>query len=204
MNESAILLPKNYLFIRRIFEISGILVFFPLILGVFIVTALAVFLDSRGGIFFHQMRPGKGGKLFKMWKFRSMRPKKEGENFQLTQTDDDRVTRVGKIIRRWRLDELPQFWNILRGEMSLIGPRPVPLALFEVYCQKIPDYQLRLLVRPGLTGLAQVRQGYTASLEGEQEKWVLDMEYIQNLSVKMDVILVFATVRTILGGFGAR
>jgi lipopolysaccharide/colanic/teichoic acid biosynthesis glycosyltransferase len=92
----------------------------------------------------------------------------------------------------------------LRGEMSLIGPRPVPLEIYEEYCEKIPNYKLRHLVRPGLTGLAQIQQGYTFTLEGEREKWALDIEFIENLSPKIDAFVVLGTVKTIANGFGVR
>lgn len=195
---------KIYLPVRRSVELLAITLFSPVILALTILTALAVRLDSPGGIIFTQNRVGRGGRIFKMFKFRSMRPTAQTADFQLTTCADNRVTRVGRFIRKTRLDELPQFLNILRGEMSLIGPRPVPCELVEKYRREIPDYDLRHEVSPGITGFAQVTQGYTNSTDGEREKWRRDVFYIENLSPALDADIVFRTLRTIAGGFGAR
>lgn len=197
-------IPERYLAVRWFFECVLILVLSPtwgLVLGL---VALAVRLDSRGPILFFQERVGRHGRPFLMAKFRSMRVGADAGGAQFAAHQDPRVTRVGKFIRRMRLDELPQLWNVLRGEMSLIGPRPEQVALARDLELAIPCFSLRHVVRPGLTGWAQVNQGYAADLSATEVKVKHDLFYIANVSWRVDVAIVFRTLVTVLTGFGAR
>jgi lipopolysaccharide/colanic/teichoic acid biosynthesis glycosyltransferase len=186
-----------YLKKRRIAEIIFILLISPLCLLIGIVVAIAVKLDSKGAVLFRQTRPGSKGRLFEILKFRSMYS--NSSQLKLVAEDDKRITNVGKFIRNYRLDELPQLINILKGEMSLIGPRPVPYNLYEYYLNEIPGYDQRHVVSPGITGLAQVYQGYTNTLEGESEKFLYDMFYIKHASLKLDMIILLRTFKTLSG-----
>jgi lipopolysaccharide/colanic/teichoic acid biosynthesis glycosyltransferase len=198
-------IPRRYLACRRWVECLAVALALPLLVVLGALTALAVCLESPGPALFAQMRPGRGGRMFRMYKFRSMYVETSQRPFRLTDPGaDPRVTRVGRVIRQWRLDELPQLWNVVRGDMSLIGPRPVPADLYARYRLEIPQYDLRHLVRPGLTGWAQVRQGYTHTVEDEAAKWQLDLYYIHHLSVRLDLRIVGETLWTIATGFGAR
>lgn len=139
-----------------------------------------------------------------MYKFRSMRMDAEANGAAFAAQGDPRITRLGKILRKYRFDELPQFWNVLRGDMSLIGPRPEQLKFVEEFQSEIFDYSLRHLVRPGITGWAQVHQGYCASVNDTKKKLRYDLFYIKNISWKLDLIILVRTVKTILTGFGYR
>ena len=167
------------------------------------VIALAIKLDSRGPVLFVQDRIGRYGRPFRLLKFRTMLP---GENrtSEWVRDNDARITRVGKWLRRFRLDELPQFVNILRGDMSLVGPRPHPASNFELFADRIPHYALRTRVRPGVTGWAQVRFGYANDLAEEIEKMRFDLFYIRHLSFWMDVHILFDTVKIVLFGRGSK
>lgn len=177
-----------YLQVRRIIEVFIILLLSPLFMVIFTFAAIWILLDSRGSILFCQIRPGKDGKLFNMYKFRSMYHK--ADSSFLTLEDDQRVTKSGKFLRRYRIDELPQLWNILQGDMSLIGPRPVPVNFLEEYERKIKHYQLRHAITPGITGLAQVRQGYTTTVDEERKKLKYDLFYIKSVSLKLDCLIL--------------
>jgi len=165
--------------------------------------ALAIKLNSQGPVFFVQNRVGMYGKRFKLIKFRTMHPGNEGTS-EWVQDNSDRITRVGKWLRKFRLDELPQFVNILRGDMNLVGPRPHPVSNFELFAEKIPYYALRTVVRPGVTGWAQVRYGYANNLEEEIEKMRYDLYYIKHLSLAFDLRILLDTVKIVLFGRGAK
>ena len=170
-----------------------------------LLTALAVYLDSEGPILYCQERVGENGKTFTVYKFRSMRVDAEKGGTPVWATDqDDRVTRVGRIIRKTRLDELPQFWNVLRGDMSFVGPRPERPFFVEQLAREIPFYQQRHAVKPGLTGWAQVKYQYGSSVEDAMEKLRYDLYYVKHLSLSFDVSIVFDTVKVILFGKGAK
>jgi lipopolysaccharide/colanic/teichoic acid biosynthesis glycosyltransferase len=165
--------------------------------------ALWVRLDSPGNAFFIQKRMGLGGKIFNMVKFRTMVANHGGHHF--TQADEsDRITRVGKILRKYRFDELPQFWNVLTGDMSLIGPRPESTVLAEWYEQDVPFFAYRHVVRPGISGWAQVMQGYAAEVDGMKEKLSYDFYYIKHFSLWLDLLIWYKTIRTVFTGFGSR
>lgn len=194
--------------VKRAWDLGATLVLLPVLVPLLALVALAVRLDSKGPILFRQQRMGYRGRTFTMYKFRSMRAangKPEDARLSaMTRDGDDRVTRIGRFLRRYRLDELPQAMNIVKGEMSWIGPRPeaVPLSLW--YESELPFYRYRHIVRPGITGWAQVRQGHVAEVDDVLWKLHYDFYYIKNFSFWLDVLIVAATVRTVMNGFGAR
>ena len=168
-------------------------------------TALLVKLDSRGPVFYRQERVGKNGKVFEVIKFRSMKADAEKDGKPIwAATDDDRVTRVGRIIRKIRVDEIPQFWNILKGEMSFVGPRPERPHFVAQLAQEIQFYDHRHLVAPGLTGWAQTKYPYGASVDDARKKLQFDLYYIKNQSLALDLIIVINTIKTVLFGRGGR
>jgi lipopolysaccharide/colanic/teichoic acid biosynthesis glycosyltransferase len=203
VSESSIRLPRFYMQAKRLFDIVIVLATLPVIAVILIITAIVIKLESDGPIFFWQERIGANGKRFSMLKFRSMKTG-SGDTAQFAGVDDDRITRVGRIIRKLRIDELPQIWNVLRGEMSLIGPRPEQIEFVERFQKRIPNYHYRHVVRPGITGLAQTTQGYVADEEGTELKLKYDLYYVKNLSLSLDAMIFFKTIHTILTGFGAR
>ena len=164
--------------------------------------ALAIKLDSPGPVFFVQRRQGAGGRIFSLIKFRTMRPA-ASDGSEWVRDNEQRITRVGKWLRRFRLDELPQFVNILRGDMNLIGPRPHPASNVPLFAEKIPFYALRSAVRPGVTGWAQVKYGYANNLEEEIEKMRYDLYCIKHASVWLDLRIVIDTIKIVLLGRGA-
>ena len=179
----------------------GLIVTAPLML----LTALAIVLDSPGPALLQQDRIGLGGKLFKLFKFRTMHVGNEKDrSFSPTQKQDPRVTRVGKWLRRTRLDELPQLYNILRGDMCFVGPRPFVPWQEDVLVKQIPFYNQRWAVKPGATGWAQVNHGYCVSVEDNIEKLGYDLFYIKNLSFAFDLLILFKTTKILLLGRGAQ
>lgn len=195
---------SNYLNIKRVLDIVTIIAVLPFVAVLMVVTALAIKLESSGSVFFWQKRVGMNGKTFNMLKFRSMTSDSEQHGSQFAQSNDMRVTRVGKFIRKFRIDETPQLWNVLKGDMSIIGPRPEQESFVNEFNQTIPNYSLRHLVRPGITGLAQTEQGYVADADGTVTKLKYDLYYINNLSFMTDLQITLKTIYTILTGFGAR
>lgn len=195
---------SNYLNIKRVLDIVTIIAVLPFVAVLMVVTALAIKLESSGSVFFWQKRVGMNGKTFNMLKFRSMTSDSEQNGSQFAQSNDMRVTRVGKFIRKFRIDETPQLWNVLKGDMSIIGPRPEQESFVNEFNQTIPNYSLRHLVRPGITGLAQTEQGYVADADGTVTKLKYDLYYINNLSFMTDLQITLKTIYTILTGFGAR
>jgi lipopolysaccharide/colanic/teichoic acid biosynthesis glycosyltransferase len=161
-------------------------------------------LDSAGPVLFWQERVGLSGIPFRMYKFRSMRVEAEEEGASFARKKDSRITRVGSVIRRFRLDELPQFLNILMGEMSMIGPRPEQVCFARQFETEIPFYPYRHLVRPGITGWAQVNHGYATGSGEARDKLEFDLFYMKHISLSMDMLICLKTMRTILTGFGAR
>ncbi len=194
---------RFYRRLRRVADLLiaalGLLLNAPLMLLV----ALAIKLESRGPVFYTQERVGWHNRKFKIIKFRSMRLDAEANGAVWASKDDPRVTRVGKLIRKLRIDELPQFFNVLRGEMSVIGPRPERQQFVEQLEQIIPYYSQRQLVKPGITGWAQVRYPYGASVEDARMKHQFDLYYIKNQSPLLDGIILFETLRVVFfGRFG--
>jgi sugar transferase (PEP-CTERM system associated) len=161
--------------------------------------AIAIRLDSPGSVFFSQERVGKGGKLFLIRKLRSMRNGAEEESGPVwSRSDDDRVTRVGKFLRKTRMDELPQLWNVLKGEMSLVGPRPERPEFVETLSVRYPYFALRASLKPGITGWAQIQRGYVNEVEGFEEKLALDIYYMKYRSTAMDLLILWKTAKTIV------
>jgi exopolysaccharide biosynthesis polyprenyl glycosylphosphotransferase len=182
---------------------TGLLFAAPLM----VLIALAIKLDSRGPLLFVDERAGRSGQPFRLYKFRTMRPLPRGQVVAAAVWDRDdstRITRVGRAIRRLRLDELPQFWNVLKGDMDLVGPRPEILANVQTMTEHIPYYALRHSVRPGITGWAQTRFGYSVSLEQVTEKLRYDLFYIKHMSFWLDLRILVDTVKIVLFGRGAK
>lgn len=173
-------------------------------LPIVILTAILIKIESRGPVLYKQERMGKNGRVFTLMKFRSMRTDAEKDGPVWAQTADDRMTRVGRIIRKIRVDEIPQFWNILRGEMSFVGPRPERPHFIAQLAQEIEYYEQRHLIAPGLTGWAQIKYPYGASVEDARQKLQYDLYYIKNQSISLDATIMFETVKTILLGRGGR
>jgi len=173
-------------------------------LPIIIVTAILIKLESRGPIFYKQDRVGKNGRAFTLAKFRSMRVDAEESGPVWASKGDTRTTRVGRIIRKIRIDEIPQFWNILKGEMSFVGPRPERPHFVAQLAQEIPFYEQRHLIAPGLTGWAQIKYPYGASIEDARQKLQYDLFYIKNQGLILDAIILFETIKIILFGRGAQ
>jgi sugar transferase (PEP-CTERM system associated) len=190
--------------VKRTFDaglaVVGIVLAAPLML----LTAVAIRLDSRGPIFYRQERVGENGRVFTLCKFRSMRVDAEQGTPIWAKDKDDRVTRVGRFIRKARLDELPQLWNVLRGDMSFVGPRPERPFFVEQLAAVIPFYMARHAVRPGVTGWAQVKYRYGASVEDALEKLRYDLYYIKHESLVFDFTILIDTVKVIMSGKGAQ
>jgi lipopolysaccharide/colanic/teichoic acid biosynthesis glycosyltransferase len=194
---------------KRAGDIVTALVALPLFAPFLLLVALLIKLDSPGPVLFFQQRMGYRGQPFLMYKFRTMRQAPAGGTSDpriaaMTREGDERVTKIGKLLRHYRIDELPQLLNVLKGEMSWIGPRPeaVPLSLW--YEAELPFYRYRHIVRPGITGWAQVKQGHVADVDEVLWKLHYDFYYIKNFSFWLDLLIVARTIRTILSGFGAR
>lgn len=192
-----------FLLVKRLMDIlgglAGILVLFIL----FPVVAIATIIDSGLPVFYSQPRLGQGGKVFKIYKFRTMHQDAEMDGkVRPTEENDPRVTRVGNILRITHLDELPQFWNVLRGEMSMVGPRAERPELVKAFQRKVPFYRARLLAKPGLTGWAQINYGYVATVEDTEVKIEYDLYYIKHRSLAMDWNIILRTISTVLSRSG--
>lgn len=184
---------------KRVVDIVGGLAGMVILALLFPFLALAVAVDSGFPVFYSQFRLGKGGSIFRIYKFRSMYQKMELEkNTRATMENDPRVTRVGNFLRKSRLDELPQFWNVLRGDMSLVGPRAEVPNLVAEYQRQIPFYRARLLVKPGLTGWAQINYGYVASVTETGVKLEYDLYYIKHRTISMDIQIILRTIGTVI------
>jgi len=190
--------------VKRFFDVLASIFLILPTLPLLVATALAIKLDSPGPVFFRQDRVGRGGRVFKVWKFRSMFLNAEVNGAVWAKKSDPRVTRVGGIIRLLRIDELPQLWNIFRGEMSLIGPRPERPEFVRELSANIPYYNIRHSVLPGITGWAQVNYRYGASVEDALHKLEYDLYYIKNMSILLDLKIILRTIGVVLFGEGAR
>ena len=177
---------------------AGIVVCAPILALI----ALAIKLDSRGPVLFIQERVGKHARPFRLIKFRTMHVATQVTS-EWVRDNNHRVTRIGKWLRKFRLDELPQFINILRGDLNLVGPRPHPLSNFELFLREIPYYALRSVVCPGVTGWAQIQYGYANDLAEETEKMRYDLYFIKHLSLWRDLCILIDTVKIVLFGRGA-
>lgn len=195
---------KLTIWIKRMagFTISsvGLILLSPLIL----ITSILIKIDSRGPVLYKQERAGEKGKIFKLLKFRSMVENAEADGPVWARENDLRITRVGRWMRKWRFDEIPQMINVLKGDMSFVGPRPERPHFVEYLRKEIPFYNQRFVVKPGITGWAQIKYRYGASKEDALEKLKYDLYYIKNLSILLDLIIVFETIKVVLFGKGAR
>ena len=179
---------------------AGLLLFLPF----FPFVVLMVRLSSRGPIFFRQTRVGMGGRNFTVYKFRSMRTDAEASGAKWAMKDDPRATKIGSFMRKVRLDEVPQLWNVLRGDMGFVGPRPERPEFVPELVEKIPYFDLRHMIRPGLTGWAQVRYGYGSTIEEAREKLEYDLYYIKHMTLGLDLLIMFETIKTIVRRRGAQ
>ena len=178
----------------------GLILFLPL----FPFVVLLVRLSSPGPVFFRQERVGLNGKVFKVYKFRTMVVDAEAEGAQWAKKNDPRVTRVGQFMRKTRLDEVPQLWNVLRGDMSFVGPRPERPEFVSWLSKELPFYEVRNMIRPGLTGWAQIRYGYGATLAESREKLAYDLYYVKHQTLGLDLLIMFETIKTIIRRRGAQ
>jgi exopolysaccharide biosynthesis polyprenyl glycosylphosphotransferase len=190
--------------VKRLLDVATVIALAPLWLPLAACVALAVRFDSKGPALYSQPRVGRDGQVFTLWKFRSMVHGLQVTGVHFAQAEDPRITRVGRVLRRTRLDELPQLFNVLMGHMSLIGPRPEQTAFVRDFAATIPSYAYRHLVRPGLTGWAQVQQGYADSADTTRIKLSYDLYYVAHYSLALDLLIAAKTVKTVCTGFGAR
>jgi exopolysaccharide biosynthesis polyprenyl glycosylphosphotransferase len=188
--------------IKRIFDLVIALLMLIALSPLMLLTAIAVKLDSSGPIFYSQLRTGLKCQPFRVYKFRSMYQDAEQRGVQWASQHDPRITRIGRWMRLMRIDELPQLWNVLRGDMSLIGPRPERPEFDSKLAEVIPYYEVRYLVKPGITGWAQVMYPYGASIQDAYEKMAYDLYYIKNYSIWLEIAIAFKTVRVVLLGKG--
>ncbi|HVY07566.1 MAG TPA: TIGR03013 family XrtA/PEP-CTERM system glycosyltransferase [Burkholderiales bacterium] len=191
--------------VKRAFDLFASTVLLLLTLPILIVTAICIYMESGGPILYRQERVGLGGRTFTLYKLRSMKIDAEsGGTPHWAKANDDRTTRVGRIIRKYRIDELPQIFNVLKGEMSFVGPRPERPFFVDQLSKQIPFYEMRHNAKPGITGWAQVRYPYGASVDDAIEKLQYDLYYVKNHGLFMDVMILISTVEVVLWGNGAR
>ncbi|HVM38984.1 MAG TPA: sugar transferase [Sphingomicrobium sp.] len=206
-NSFGSLLPaRGYFYLKSGLDFLLAVALLPLLLPLLAAIAICVRLDSPGPVIFRQARVGHAGKLITIYKFRTMRPaiSEDDRRAAMTGKNDARITRVGAVLRRTRLDELPQVLNILRGEMSWIGPRPEAEILSIWYTNELPFYRYRHVVKPGISGWAQVNQGHVAEVDEVHRKLQYDFYYIKYFSPWLDLLILFRTIKTMLTGFGSR
>jgi sugar transferase (PEP-CTERM system associated) len=190
---------------RRVVSIGVSLLLLVVFLPLIPIIALAIKLTSPGPVLYRQHRVGRRGKIFNCYKFRTMRADAEADTGPTWAGDDDpRITRVGRFLRQTRLDEIPQLFNVVRGDMSFVGPRPERPEFVDWLSREIPYYNLRHIIRPGITGWAQVCYEYGASLEQAKEKLRYDLYYVKHISLAFDLYIMFTTIKIVLFGRGAR
>ena len=198
-----ITVPKLYLGLKFVTDVLITLLLLPFILVVSALVALAIKVDSPGPIFFSQHRIGYKNRPFLMFKFRSMHSAPQHADPEFAPQADQRITRIGRILRRNRLDEVPQFWNVIKGEMSIVGPRPEQSQFVDRFSKTIPFYDLRHTVRPGITGWAQVMTGYASNEDQTKTKLEYDFFYIKHLNIWVDTLVLIRTFKTVLLGRGS-
>jgi exopolysaccharide biosynthesis polyprenyl glycosylphosphotransferase len=192
------------MFSKRTLDILISLIILVVFSPVLLLVGLAIFLESGSPVLFRQERVGLHGRTFQVLKFRSMRHDAETDGPKWATRDDARITRIGKFLREYRLDEFPQLVNVLRGDMSLVGPRPERPEFVHMLGEKIPFYHERHTIRPGLTGWAQIKYQYGSSVKDAKIKLEFDLFYIKHLSLFLDMVIVLQTVQVVLSGKGAR
>ncbi len=185
---------RSYAFFKRSFDLLAALLVALVVLPLIPVIAIAIKLDSPGPVFYHQDRVGQGGRIFRIYKFRSMRTDAERHGAVWAMEADPRVTRVGTFMRRSRIDELPQLLNVLRGEMTFVGPRPERPEFTSVLERELPGYGARHLVKPGLTGWAQIRYQYASSVQDTATKLDYDLQYVRRRSLLFDARILVQTI----------
>jgi sugar transferase (PEP-CTERM system associated) len=197
--------PRSLQILKRLFDITFSIIGLFLAFPIFLLVPLLIRLGSPGPVFYRQERVGENGRIFTLLKFRSMTLNAESVSGPVwAKKDDPRVTRVGKILRKTRIDELPQMVNVLKGEMSFVGPRPERAHFIEELIEKIPYYSIRHTVKPGITGWAQIKFRYGSSVDDALEKLQYDLFYVKNMSLFFDLTVVFQTIKIVLIGAGAR
>ena len=197
---------RGYFYLKSAVDFLAALVMLPFALPILAACAIAIRLESKGPVVFRQRRLGHAGTTFTVYKFRTMRAVTTADErlAAMTSSDDERITRVGRTLRKLRLDELPQIFNILKWQMSWIGPRPEAEVLSVWYTSEIPFYRYRHVVKPGISGWAQVNQGHVAEVDEVHRKLQYDFYYIKYFSPWLDMLILFKTIKTMLSGFGAR
>ncbi len=196
---------RRYLQLKRFVDFTVAAIGLILCLPLFLIIAILIKVDSSGPVFFRQLRLGRGGRVFKIWKFRTMRENAEFETGPVWAEDaDPRITRVGYFLRKSHLDELPQLINVFLGEMSLIGPRPERPEMTEIIAKHVPEFPKRLNVSPGITGLAQVRYSYGASIKDAARKLKYDLLYMRRVCLLLDLQIFLWTIARVITGEGAR
>jgi exopolysaccharide biosynthesis polyprenyl glycosylphosphotransferase len=189
--------------VKRLMDVTISFIILAAFSPVWLLVALAIKIDSRGPVLYKQQRVGKDGKEFTIYKFRSMVKDAESRSGpKWAEKEDPRITRIGKLIRRARVDEAPQFFNVLIGDMSLVGPRPERPFFVEQLKNQIPFYSRRLKVKPGITGWAQIKGGYDTSIENVRQKLQYDLFYLENMSLRMDLKILLNTIYVMLLGKG--
>jgi sugar transferase (PEP-CTERM system associated) len=192
-------------FIKRTFDLVASAVIFTLAIPTMLIAGLLIFLEDHGPVLYKQERVGLNGKVYTVLKFRSMRMDAEAMGTpQWATSHDPRVTKIGRLLRLLRIDELPQVINVFKGEMSFVGPRPERPYFVEQLCKEIPYFNIRHSIKPGITGMAQVRYGYAATTEDTIQKLQYDLYYVKNNSLFLDMLIMIETVQVVLFGKGAR
>jgi lipopolysaccharide/colanic/teichoic acid biosynthesis glycosyltransferase len=197
---------RGYFYLKTVIDFVAAVAVLPLVLPAMAVIALAIRLDSSGPALFRQSRVGHAGRNIIVYKFRTMRACEieEDRRAAMTADGDARVTRIGHILRKLRIDEIPQIFNILKGEMSWIGPRPEAAVLSTWYTSELPFYRYRHVVKPGISGWAQVNQGHVAEIDEVHRKLQYDFYYIKYFSPWLDAVIFFRTIKIMLTGYGAK
>lgn len=195
----------GFMLLRRMLAILAAAILLLIVAPVIPLVILAIKLDSPGPVFYRQKRVGLGGKVFYCYKFRTMRQDAEADTGATWATDDDpRITKIGRFLRASRLDEIPQLWCVLKGDMGFVGPRPERPEFVEWLAKEIPFYKVRSAVRPGITGWAQVRYKYGNTVEDSKQKLQYDLYYVKNMSIGLDLMIMFQTIKIVLLGRGAQ